>query len=186
MSGNQWSESDFDLGDDDTEQQHSDGPAALRQAYKKLQKQSEAMAAELKTLRTQTRVSSVADLLKSQNVNPKVAKLIPSDIEATEAGIKGWLEEFGDVFNIQTESAGTGDPDGSIDGETDGGDASVVGYTPEDVAALAKVAQASQGAVMDPSKATALLAQINGAKTQEEFLSLMNQHGVGTIQGAGG
>lgn len=172
MSGNQQFD-EFDTDDDDYTEE-ANGVASLRRQYKAIQKANKEMENELRKLRTQSRVSTVAELLKAQNVNPKVARLIPSDVEATEDGIKEWLEDFGDIFNVSGSAPTEGDGPGVREGKGDS-----PSYTADDVAALTKVANASQGATVDVSKIQALIGQVNGAKSQEEFLALMEQHGVG-------
>lgn len=189
MSGNQWSDPDFESDEDGNDgHQQSDGPAALRQAYKELQKRYKALEAEVKPLRTQSRKTSVADLLgKAQVKNAaKVASLYPSDAEATEDAVKTWVAEFADVFNIQTESAGDGTSDGSV---AEGSEQQIdqpLGYTPEDVAALQQVAQASQGSAPTPGKIAAQMAEVQAAKTPAELAAVMAKYGAGTIQGTGG
>ena len=173
MSGNQWSD-DFETDEDDYTEE-TNGVAQLRKQYKAIQKANKDMEAELRKLRSQTRTASVAEILKAQNVNPKVARLIPSDVEASEDGIRGWLEDFGDVFNVSGSAPAEGD--GSEVRQAKGDSAPA--YTADDVAALNKVANASQGATVDTSKIQALIGQVQSVKSHEEFLALMEQHGVG-------
>jgi len=65
--------------EDDYEEQDN-GPAELRKALKKAQKEREAIEAELSQLRSDMRSRSVKDVLASKGVPDKLAKLIPSDM----------------------------------------------------------------------------------------------------------
>ena len=173
VSGNQWSDDSFESDEDDFTEE-SGGIAQLRKQYKAMQKEKKEMESELTKLRRQSRTASVGELLKAKDVNPKIARLVPTDVEATEEGITAWLEEFGDVFNVKGSASST---DGGGPAPADG--QAEPAYTKDDVAALKKVASASQGATVDVSKQAELLRQVQTAKTHEEFLALMEQQGVG-------
>lgn len=172
MSGNQWSDDSFETDEDGYDTEESGGIAQLRRQYKAMVKESKEKDAELVKLRTQSRTASVKELLRTKNVNPKLAALIPSDVEVTDEAIDKWLEEFGDVFNVKGSA-----PEGG--GPASEGKQAEPAYSKDDVTALNKVAAASQGATVDMSKAQELIGQIQSAKTQEDFLALMEQHGVG-------
>lgn len=58
---------------------------------------------ELTSLRPQVRLTSVREVLSDLKVNPKVAKLIPSDVEVTKDAVSAWLDEYGDVLGIQKQ-----------------------------------------------------------------------------------
>lgn len=90
--------------EDETEEQDN-GPAELRKALRKAQKEREAIEAELNKMRSEMRSRSVKDVLASKGVPDKLAKLIPSDVDTPEQ-IDAWLNEYSDVFGIQpAESA---------------------------------------------------------------------------------
>jgi hypothetical protein len=59
---------------------------------------------ELDSLRPQLRLTTVKDLLADLKVNPKVAKLIPAEVEPTKEAISGWLGEYGDVLGVKQET----------------------------------------------------------------------------------
>ena len=88
--------------EDDYEEDN--GPAELRKALKKAQREREAIEAELSKLRGDLRQRTVKDVLESKGVNAKLAKLIPSDITAPEE-IDAWLNEYSDVFGTPVQSA---------------------------------------------------------------------------------
>ena len=85
--------------EDDYEEQDN-GPAELRKALKKAQKEREAIEAELNKLRSDMRSRSVKDVLASKGVPDKLAKLIPSDVDTPEQ-IDAWLNEYSDVFGLK-------------------------------------------------------------------------------------
>lgn len=89
--------------EDDYEEQDN-GPAELRKALKKAQKEREALETELNKMRTEVRSRTVKDVLTSKGVSPKLAKLIPGDITAPEE-IDAWLAEYSDVFGTPVQSA---------------------------------------------------------------------------------
>jgi hypothetical protein len=71
--------------------------AALR-AQTKARKEAEA---EVNGFKTTTRKSTLTELLKARELDPKVAAFIPADVEATEDGVGKWLDEYGDVFGAK-------------------------------------------------------------------------------------
>jgi hypothetical protein len=92
-----------DIWDDDYEDQptnESDLVKQLRAKIREDKKKYEELDKELKTLRPQVRKQSVSNILSNLKVNPKIAALIPQDIEANEEAIKGWVTEYGDLFNL--------------------------------------------------------------------------------------
>ena len=88
--------------EDDYEEQDSNGPADLRKALKKAQKEREALEAELNQIRKDLKSRTVKEVLESKGVPTKLAKLIPSDIDSPEQ-IDAWLTEYSDVFGLQTQ-----------------------------------------------------------------------------------
>jgi hypothetical protein len=86
--------------EEDEYEEQDNGPAELRKALKKAQKEREAVEAELQKMRSELRSRSVKDVLASKGVPDKLAKLIPSDVDTPEQ-IDAWLAEYSDVFGIQ-------------------------------------------------------------------------------------
>ena len=89
--------------EDEIEEQDK-GPAELRKALKKAQKEREAIEAELNQMRSEMRSRSVKDVLASKGVSDKLAKLIPGDVNTPEQ-IDAWLSEYSDVFGIKQEES---------------------------------------------------------------------------------
>jgi predicted ATP-dependent protease len=100
--------------EDDYEEQDN-GPAELRKALKKAQKEREAIEAELTKMRSELRARSVKDVLASKGVPDKLAKLIPSDVDTPEQ-IDSWLTEYSDVFGLQAKQEESVEP--TVDEET--------------------------------------------------------------------
>ena len=83
-------------------------PAGLRKALKKAQdalkaekkarEDAEAKAAAAEGL---AKKASISDLLRAQGIDPKFARLADRDgAEATEEGVKAWVEENKDFYNF--------------------------------------------------------------------------------------
>lgn len=85
----------FDDYDDDDMQ--DDGPANLRKALKRAERERKALQDELNQFKAAQREQSIKSLLESQGVNAKIAKFIPSDVSTPEQ-VKMWLDEYADVF----------------------------------------------------------------------------------------
>ena len=95
----------YDDTDDDLD--FEDGPQdvvkQLRKVNRTLEKRLKELESEASNFKSQTRQRTVKDVLTSKGINPKVAALIPQDIEPTEEAVSGWLDEYGDVFGVKTE-----------------------------------------------------------------------------------
>jgi hypothetical protein len=102
---------DYGYEDDDEYDEHEDhqgdGPAGLRAAKKRLEKENRQLRKELEEtktavaeLTTKSRGSTLADILRSKSVNPKVSGLIPASVEATEEAVTAWLDEYKDILPV--------------------------------------------------------------------------------------
>lgn len=103
--------------EDDYEEQDSNGPAELRKALKKAQKEREALEAELNQIRKDLKSRTVKEVLESKGVPTKLAKLIPSDVDTPEQ-IDAWLTEYSDVFGLQSEKNQEETAQPNVDEET--------------------------------------------------------------------
>ena len=92
---------EYDDEDDDTT---TDVVSQLRKVNRALEKRAKELEQELSGLKTQTRQRTVKDLLQANGLNPKIAVFIPQDIDVSEEAISQWVNEYGDVFGIQTPS----------------------------------------------------------------------------------
>jgi hypothetical protein len=93
-------EDDFDLEEEPTQQANSDGPANLRKALKREQREKKQLAEQLAQIQTELRSRSVKEVLATKGVPDKVAKFIPGDISTPEQ-IDAWLNENADVFGFK-------------------------------------------------------------------------------------
>jgi hypothetical protein len=96
---NQYEDDDDDL-DVVEETQDQNGPANLRKALKRVEKEKKELADQLSAIQSDLRSRSVKEVLASKGVPDKVAKFIPGDVSTPEQ-VESWLTENADVFGIQ-------------------------------------------------------------------------------------
>lgn len=186
--GDNWND---DLDDDFEDQTQGDGPADLRKAHraatrkaKELEKQLADLAEQNKVLLGQVRGKSITDLLQAKGVNPKVAKLVPSDVDASEESLNKWLDEYADALNITV-------PDSASTAQTDGASREPSASEPaedisqDDLAALSEaLSVGSQGSAIPAGAASALLSDVeNNARTQDDLFAILQKHGIEVKQG---
>ena len=97
----------YDEYDDD--EMDSEGPANLRKALKKEQKQRKELEEQLSSLKSNLRDRSVKDVLETKGVNPKIAAFIPRELDSPEQ-IATWLTEYQDVFGFQVKEQSSDQP----------------------------------------------------------------------------
>ena len=93
---------------DEFEDFEDNSPAGLRKALAKAKaeakaalKRAEEAEAKAKTAEAQAKKASISDLLRDQGIDPKFARLADRDgAEATEEGVKAWVEENKDFYNF--------------------------------------------------------------------------------------
>ena len=141
-----------DFDDDDEQTQDQNGPANLRKALKRAEKEREALKAELDQFRAERRVQSVKSVLEAEGINPKIAGLLPPSIETPDA-VKAWLVEYGDVF-------GSAKPPEVLPDEN-----------AQDAAAQERMSRAINSA-QPSSKEADLRSLIDGAKTRADLDAL--------------
>lgn len=95
-----------DEDDFDSVEEQNDGPANLRKALKRAEKEKKELAEQLAQIQSDLRSRSVKDVLAQKGVPEKVAKFIPGDVSTPEA-IDAWLTENADVFGFQKAEAET-------------------------------------------------------------------------------
>ena len=99
--------SNYDYEDDDFDTEEKDSSNDLVKQLRKANKQKEKELAELKAqfdgLSKAQRDRAIKDALASRGVNSKIAAFIPQDIDPTEESVSKWLENYSDVFGVQTE-----------------------------------------------------------------------------------
>ena len=99
--------SNYDYEDDDFDTPSNDGDNLVKQ-LRKAAKQKDKELAELKAqyegLAKANRERAIKDALASRGVNSKIASFIPQDIDPTEESVSKWLEDYADVFGVNTQS----------------------------------------------------------------------------------
>lgn len=134
-----------DLDDDLDTNDNSGGPADLRKALKRAERERKALAEELENLRKEATQRTVKEVLATKGVPEKVAKFIPGDVTTPEQ-IDEWLKDNADVFGISfAESAPNNEPT-----------ANEVSYR--------RISAAVQNAYT-PTRDADLLAKVTGAKS---------------------
>ena len=97
--------SNYDYEDEDDITQ-DDSPNDLVKQLRKASKQKDKELAELRSqfesLSKGQRERAIKDALASRGVNSKIASFIPQDIDPTEESVSKWLEDYADVFGIET------------------------------------------------------------------------------------
>ena len=97
--------SNYDYEDDDdftTEDSSNDLVKQLRKASKQKDKELQELRAQFDGLNKAQRERAIKDALASRGVNSKIASFIPQDIDPTEESVSKWLEDYADVFGIET------------------------------------------------------------------------------------
>ena len=158
MSNNRNINTDWEDDDDDLEFEQSfetdtDLVKKLRKANRLQEKKIKDLESNLGSLTKAQRERIIKDTFASKGVNAKIATFVPSDLEASEDAISAWLEEYGDVFGVQTPPKN----------ET----------SQEDIANLRQMNEVTQNA-MSPDKAQDLEMRIANAQSEEELMQILN------------
>ena len=153
---NQYDEDDdFDVTD---ETQDANGPANLRKALKRAEKEKKELSEQLAQIQSDLRSRSVKDVLATKGVPDKVAKFIPGDVSTPEQ-IDAWLNENSDVFGFQ-----------KVEQES----APISEEEQTNRASYQRINAATQNATT-PSRDVDLMSKISGAKSIDELNELMGQ-----------
>ena len=96
--------SNYDYEDDDFENDSNDLVKQLRKATKAKDKELAELKAQYESLAKSNRERAIKDALASRGVNGKIAAFIPQDIDPTEESVSKWLEDYSDVFGVQTQA----------------------------------------------------------------------------------
>jgi len=148
---NQYEDDDFD---DIEETQDANGPANLRKALKRAEKEKKDLAEQLAAIQSDLRSRSVKEVLAQKGVPDKVAKFVPGDISTPEQ-IDAWLSENADIFGIKPAE------------ET----AQASQEQQANVASYQRINAATQNAAT-PTRDQDLAAKIAGAKNIDELNAL--------------
>ena len=96
--------SNYDYEDDDfdTDSSGNDLVKQLRKQLKAKEKELSEKESALTNLSKTQRERAIKDALASRGVNSKIAAFIPQDIDPTEESVSKWLEDYSDVFGIES------------------------------------------------------------------------------------
>ena len=97
--------SNYDYEDDDdfdTNDSSNDLVKQLRKAAKQKDKELQELRSQFEGLNKAQRERAIKDALASRGVNSKIDSFIPQDIDPTEESVSKWLEDYADVFGIET------------------------------------------------------------------------------------
>jgi hypothetical protein len=97
--------SNYDYEDDDDitqDDSSNDLVKQLRKATKQKDKELAELKAQFESLNKSQRERAIKDALAARGVNSKIASFIPQDIDPTEESVSKWLEDYADVFGIET------------------------------------------------------------------------------------
>lgn len=154
---NQYDDDDDDLDFvEEQPQQDKDGPANLRKALKRAEKEKKELAEQLAQIQADLRGRSVKETLAQKGVSEKVAKFIPGDVSTPEQ-IDAWLAENADIFGIKPTEAET---------------AQVTEEEAANRAAYQRINAATQNA-NTPTRNQDVAAKIAGAKNINELNDLL-------------
>jgi len=96
--------SNYDYDDDDFDSDSGDLVKQLRKANKQKEKELAELKAQFDSISKANRERAIKDALASRGVNSKIASFIPQDIDPTEESVSKWLEDYADIFGVQTQS----------------------------------------------------------------------------------
>lgn len=175
----------YDEDDDFTTPQPGDSPVLtqLRKQLRAATRKVSALETENEGLKKTGRVTTLKDLVKGAGYDEKVAAIIPADVEPTEAGVKGWLDNYGDMFaKKSTEPEPQNDPEDPAEVTSQG---SPVDQATRDALSRAQGTEATgetpltlgQDAtrkLMSDLKADVL----SGAKTREQAETILRSRGL--------
>jgi hypothetical protein len=155
--------SNYDYEDDDFDTPSNDGGDLVKQ-LRKATKQKDKELAELKSqyesLAKANRDRAIKDALASRGVNSKIATFIPQDIDPTEESVSKWLEDYSDVFGVQTQA-----------------NQAVPNIDPRQAAAYQRMTNAvEQG--MTPEYQAEVHKKLMNAQTREELDEIIRQSGL--------
>jgi hypothetical protein len=164
MSNNQdWIDDDeFDFEDEGEETttrgSKDDVLKKVRRAERAKDKQLKELQSELESLRKFQREATVSKVLQEKGINPKIAALIPQNLDSTPEALNSWLEQFGDIFGIASQPQ------------------QQTNINPMDLAALRQIDAATSNAI-SPDDVNDSFSLINNAQSREELLEFLYSQG---------
>jgi hypothetical protein len=93
---------DYEDDEDDVTTESNDVVKQLRKANKQKEKELADLKSQFETLNKQQRERAIKDVLEARGVNKKISAFIPQDLDPTEESLSKWLDDYGDVFGLET------------------------------------------------------------------------------------
>jgi len=104
MSNNDYEDDDFDF-EDSSSNQNNDLVKQLRKAAKQKDKELQELRAQFEGVSKAQRERAIKDVLEARGINKKISAFIPQDIDPTEESLSKWLDDYGDVFGIESQES---------------------------------------------------------------------------------
>jgi hypothetical protein len=151
---------DYEDEDDDyTQDSSNDLVKQLRKAAKQKDKELAELRAQFEGLSKAQRERAIKDALERRGVNQKIASFIPQDIDPTEESVSKWLEDYADVFGIDTGQNQTAKVD------------------PADIAAYKRMTGTAD-AGLSPERGADVMSRLMNANSKEELDEIIAQSGL--------
>ena len=93
---------DYEDDEDDVTTESNDVVKQLRKANKQKEKELADLKSQFESLNKQQRERTIKDVLEARGVNKKISAFIPQDLDPTEESLSKWLDDYGDVFGLET------------------------------------------------------------------------------------
>ncbi len=91
---------DWDFDEDENSGQPQNKGGGLRAQLEQALKDNKELRGKLDAAEKNLRKEAVTRVISGKGYKPKLAKLIPADVEPTDEGITKWLDEYGDLFGV--------------------------------------------------------------------------------------
>jgi hypothetical protein len=104
MSNNDYEDDDIDF-EDSYSNSNNDLVKQLRKAAKQKDKELQELRAQFEGVSKAQRERTIKDVLEARGVNKKISAFIPQDIDPTEESLSKWLDDYGDVFGIESQES---------------------------------------------------------------------------------
>lgn len=164
----------WDYDDDETTQQQKQGGGGLRAQLEAALKKNKELETKLADTDAKLRKEAVNRIISSKGYKPKVAKLIPREVEPTDEAITKWLEDYADIFNLEKKEEDEGEKPAPAE-PNPADDAANADYARQ-LAAMG----AATGSGMPPMKEADLMKQImDPTMDRKKLQDLIAAHGGG-------
>ena len=158
MSNNDYEDDDIDF-EDSYSNSNNDLVKQLRKAGKQKDKELQELRAQFEGLSKAQRERAIKDVLEARGINKKISAFIPQDIDPTEESLSKWLDDYGDVFGIESQESNQNTVD------------------PAQAAAYKKMNSAVESG-LTPDSGDDILRKLMSANSKEELDAVIQQSGL--------